>query len=143
MKPFALASLVLILSVSSPSATSAPAATSAPVKPTIKAVVAKPIISDAEIERKIRERFAASKINQNHFQVKVTGGTAILEGRTDVIQHKGTATRLAKLAGAKSVKNNIVVSEKAKAKAQANLAEGRRRAQVKRGESRSQVKVVR
>lgn len=115
------------------------AAGPATAKPPVKAPV-KPALTDVEVERRIRERFAASKINANHFQVKVAGGVATLEGRTEIIQHKGTATRLAKLSGARTVKNNIVVSDKAKAKAQANLAEGRRRAQVKRGEVRSPIR---
>jgi len=90
--------------------------------------------SDAEIEKAIRARFAASKIAANHFTVRVQGGVATLEGKTDIVQHKGTATRLAKAAGAVKVVNKIEVSEKAREKAAANLAAGRRRAQVKRSD---------
>ncbi len=95
---------------------------------------------DAEIERAIRARFAGSKIAANGFQVRVEAGTAFLEGRTGVVQHKGTATRLAKAAGAKRVVNRIEISPEAREKAAANLAKGRRRAQVKRGEPRSQTR---
>ena len=91
-------------------------------------------VGDAELEKAIRARFAASKIAVNNFQVRVQGGVATIEGRTDVIQHKATATRLAKRAGAKRVVNNVAVSEKGRQAASANLAKGRRRAQVKRGE---------
>ena len=89
-------------------------------------------ISDADLERAIRARFAASKISTHHFQVHVQGGVATLEGQTDVLQHKGTATRLAKNMGAAKVVNHIAVSQAAKDKAAKNLASGRRRAQVKR-----------
>jgi len=92
-------------------------------------------ISDAELEKAIRERFAASKISRHHFQVHVQGGVATIEGQTDVLQHKGTATRLAKNAGATKVINRVVVSEAAKEKAARNLAAGRRRAQIKRSET--------
>lgn len=90
---------------------------------------------DAELEKAIRARFATSKINSHHFQVHVQGGVATLEGKTDVIQHKGTATRLAKNIGAIRVVNHIEVSEAAKDKAADNLAKGRRRAQIKRSET--------
>jgi osmotically-inducible protein OsmY len=94
-------------------------------------------LSDAELEKAIRARFARSKISTNRFEVHVQGGVATLEGRTDVVQHKGTATRLAKLAGAAGVVNRIQVSQAAREKAAANLEKGRRRAQLKRGEERS------
>src|ERR1051325_10909143 len=73
-----------------------PAAKSAPIRQ-----------SDAQIEAAIRAKFAKSKINADKFQVRVQGGVATLEGRTDVIQHKGTATRLPKTSGAIVVYNNI------------------------------------
>ncbi len=91
-------------------------------------------ISDAELERTIRARFAKSKISTHHFQVHVQGGVATIEGQTDVLQHKGTATRLAKNCGAVAVVNHVAVSQAAKDKAAKNLASGRRRAQVKRSE---------
>lgn len=93
-----------------------------------------PALSDAELEKAIRARFAKSKISTDKFEAHVQGGVATLEGRTDVVQHKGTATRLAKSAGAKQVVNRIQVSQAAKDKAAANLAKGRRRAQIKRSE---------
>jgi hypothetical protein len=95
-------------------------------------------VGDREIEAAIRARFAKSKISQNHFEVRVQGGVAVIEGHTDVIQHKGTATRLAKAAGAREVVNRIELSEAARQRASANLATGRRRAQIKRGEKRSE-----
>jgi len=90
--------------------------------------------SDAGIEKAIRAKLAASKISKNKFEVHVQGGVATLSGRTDVLQHKGTATRLAKSGGASYVVNRIEVSDAAKQKAASNLESGRRRAQVKRGE---------
>jgi hypothetical protein len=96
-----------------------------------------PARSDAEIEKDIRARFAKSKIGAEKYQVHVQGGVATIEGKTGVIQHKGVATRIAKAGGAVTVKNHIEISEAAKEKAAANLATGRRRAQVKRGDARS------
>lgn len=90
--------------------------------------------NDAAIEKAIRAKLAASKISKNKFEVHVQGGVATLTGRTDVLQHKGTATRLAKNGGASQVVNRIEVSEAAKEKAASNLESGRRRAQVKRSE---------
>lgn len=98
---------------------------------------AQPRLSDAQLEANIRARFARSqKISQDHYQVHVQGGVATIEGKTDVMQHKGSATRMARAAGALAVNNRIQLSDAAKQKAAANLATGRRRAQIKRGDSR-------
>jgi BON domain len=98
---------------------------------------AAPRLTDAQLETLIRAKFAKSKINSDKFRVRVQGGIATIEGRTDVMQHKGVATRLARTAGALAVNNHIELSDAAKAKAAGNLEQGRRRAQVKRGEPRS------
>jgi BON domain len=90
--------------------------------------------SDVELEKKIRARFARSKISTDKFQVRVQGGAATITGHTDVLQHKGTATRLAKTAGAVKVINQVEISDAAKQQAAANLASGGRRAQVKRSD---------
>jgi hypothetical protein len=97
----------------------------------------KPATSDARLEAAIRARFAKSKIDADKFQVHVQGGVATIEGRTDVMQHKGVATRLAKTGGAAAVNNHIQISDAAKEKAAANLEKGRRRVQLKRGDARS------
>jgi len=60
-----------------------------------------------------------------HFTVSVQNGVATLEGKTNVIQHKGVATRIAKMGGALAVQNHIQISEEAKAKAAARLAKYR------------------
>lgn len=91
--------------------------------------------SDAELEKAIRARFAKSKIAADKFEVHVQGGKAIIEGATNVLQHKGTATRLARSSGAEEVENHIQPSDEARQKAADNLTKGRRRAQVKRGET--------
>jgi hypothetical protein len=85
------------------------------------ATVVKPSLPDAQIEHTIQQKFAKSKINAEHFTVSVKGGVATLSGKTNVIQHKGVATRLAKTGGATVVKNQIIVSDAAKAKAAAQL----------------------
>ena len=91
--------------------------------------------TDAQIEKAIRARFADSKINEDKFEVHVQGGRATITGNTNVLQHKGVATRLAHAAGATDVVNNIEPSDEAREKAAANLTKGRRRAQIKRTEA--------
>jgi hypothetical protein len=91
------------------------------------ALVAKPNaviarLPDAQIERNIRAKFTKSKINAEHFTVSVLNGIATIGGKTNVIQHKGVATRLAKTGGALAVRNNIQVSDEARSKAAAKLA---------------------
>jgi hypothetical protein len=97
---------------------------------------AAPKLSDPQLEALIRAKFAKSKINADKFTVRVQGGIATLEGRTDIIQHKGVATRLARAAGA-TVNNRIQIGDAAREKAAANLEKGRRRVQIERGEPRS------
>ncbi len=66
---------------------------------------------DAAIEAAIRAKFAKSKISADNFRVSVKSGVAVLEGRTDIPQRKGAATRLAKTGGAREVVNKIQVGE--------------------------------
>jgi hypothetical protein len=102
---------------------------------------ARPHLSDAQLEAAIRAKFAKSKINADKFTVHVQGGVATIEGKTDVMQHKGTATRMARTAGA-TVNNHVQISDAARAKAAGNLEKGRRRVQVKRGEARSDARTI-
>jgi hypothetical protein len=95
---------------------------------------------DKQIEAAIKVKLAKSKIGKDGFTVHVQGGVATWEGTTTVLQHKGAATRMAKTAGAKAVMNHIKVSDAAKQKAEDNLDQGRRRAQVKRGDARTDTK---
>src|SRR5690348_2706391 len=130
-----LATMVLTL------ASAAWAGGNAPAKSAPSKVVTRTTRSDADIEKDIRARFAKSKINAEHFQVHVQGAIASIEGKTDVIQHKGVATRLAKSGGAAAVSNHIEISDAARQKAEQNLESGRRRAQIKRGDVRSEAPV--
>lgn len=91
---------------------------------------------DALVEAEIRARLAKSIIGRDGFTVRVQGGIAFWEGTTNVVQHKGSATRMAKSAGAKKVVNNIRIGDAARQKAADNLDQGRRRAQVKRSDLR-------
>lgn len=77
--------------------------------------------SDAQIDATIRTKLAKSKIGKDGFRFKVAHGVVTWEGTTDVVQHKGSATRMARAAGAVQVINNIQVSAAAKAKAGTNL----------------------
>jgi hypothetical protein len=108
--------------------------TAPPKKPTPAVTTSQ---EDKQIEAIIRAKLAKSKIGKDGFTVRVQGGIAYWEGKTDVVQHKGAATRMAKTGGAKSVVNNIKVSDAAKEKAAANLEDGPRRAQVKRSDPRT------
>ena len=121
---FCLFAVLLPLYAATPSKTSV-----------VKHAVGAPRINDGELERTIRGRFAASKINEDKFTVHVQSAIATITGHTNVIQHKGVATRLAKSSGALAVVNNIEISQAARDKAAKNLASGRRRAQVKRSET--------
>jgi osmotically-inducible protein OsmY len=77
--------------------------------------------SDSQIEATIRTKLAKSKIGRDGFRFKVQRGVVTWEGTTDVMQHKGSATRMAKSAGAAQVVNNIEVSSAGKSKAASNL----------------------
>ncbi len=107
-------------------------AKSAAPAPVAKAAVAKPApaISDQTLQARIQEKFSKSKAGGGKFTVRVERGTAILSGKAEVVQHKGAATRMAKAAGAKSVRNEIVVSEAARQKAAKSLERGRARPAV-------------
>ena len=56
---------------------------------TAKRPAAQPKLSDAQLEAVIRAKFAKSKINADKFTVRVQGGVATIDGKTDVVQHKG------------------------------------------------------
>jgi osmotically-inducible protein OsmY len=129
--PFLACALIAALAGLSQAATVAnpqtlPNKTSATKKPVVK-------LPDAAIEQMIRTKLAKSKIGADKFTVKVQGGVAYWSGKTDVIQHKGAATRMAKAAGAVAVVNNIQISEAARQKAARNLTGGTvPKAQVKK-----------
>jgi len=88
--------------------------------------------SDSQIQARIQAKLAKSKIGRNGFKFTTSGGVTTIEGKANVIQHKGAATRMAKSAGARAVVNNIQISEEARNAARDKLATGRRRAQVTR-----------
>ena len=114
----------------------APAQTKSPTKAKAPPPQGTTAPQDVQIEKDIRARLAKSVIGKDGLSVRVQGGVAYWEGTTNVVQHKGAATRMAKSAGAKKVVNNIKVGDDARQKAAGNLEHGRRRAQVKRSEPR-------
>ncbi len=77
--------------------------------------------TDSQIDATIRMKLAKSKIGKDGFHFHVQRGVVTWEGTTNVIQHKGSATRMAKAAGATQVINNIQISDSARAKGVANL----------------------
>jgi hypothetical protein len=112
----------------------APATAAKPHTRPVPARTVAPRISDADLQRSIQAKVAKSKISVNKFAVTVQGGIVTIAGRTDVIQHKGAATRLARKAGAAGVVNNVVISEAARQKAAANLTKQAKRSEVKRAQ---------
>ena len=78
-------------------------------------------LSDSQIEATIRTKLAKSKIGKDGFRFHVQRGVVTWEGTTSVVQHKGSATRMAKAAGAVQVINKIQVSADGKAKAASSL----------------------
>ncbi|SRR5258708_7934472 len=87
--------------------------------------------SDAEIEATIKTKLAKSKIGKDGFTIHVKNGIATWQGTTQVMQHKGAATRMAKTSGAIQVVNNIKISDDAKQRAAGNLTGAPRRVEVK------------
>ena len=77
--------------------------------------------NDVQIQQTIQAKLAKSKIGKDGFRFHVSHGVVTWEGTTNVMQHKGSATRMAKTAGATRVVNNIQVSAAAKQKAAQNL----------------------
>lgn len=94
------------------------------------------IKADAVIEQNLKQRLAKSKLAANNFTFKVQNGIVTWNGKTDVIQHKGAATRMAKSAGARHVLNQIVISETARRKAAERLERGRKGGEPKRAQLR-------
>lgn len=91
----------------------------------------RPRLSDAELQSKIQAKLAKSKVGKDGFTFHVKGGVVTWEGKTDVMQHKGAATRMARTAGAVEVVNHIKISDAARQRAAGNLNGDVRRAQVK------------
>jgi hypothetical protein len=135
-QPFLSAILTMVLLACS--ASGQPTRPSAPKQTAAKSKQAagRAKLTDPQLEAAIRAKFAKSK-SANQFRVHVQGGVATIEGKTEVVQHKAAATRMAKTAGAGGVNNKVEISDAAKKKAAGNLEEGRRRVQVKRGDARS------
>ncbi len=82
-------------------------------------------LSDAQLLSAIKTKLAKSKLKADHFTVTVVKGVTTFEGTTSIMQHKGAATRIAHTSGAVEVRNNIRISEEAKAKAVAGLTKAR------------------
>jgi hypothetical protein len=62
-------------------------------------------LSNAEIEHAIRAKLAKSKIGKDGFTDHVKGGVVTWAATTNLMQHKGAATRMARSAGAVEVVN--------------------------------------
>jgi hypothetical protein len=84
-----------------------------------------PHLSDAQMEGLIKTKLAKSKMASEGFSIHVHNGIATWEGKTNVIQRKGAATRMARTAGAVQVVNNIKIGEEARRKAIERLSRNR------------------
>ncbi len=71
---------------------------------------AEPPRSDTQIEALIRTKLAKSVIGKDGFTFRVKDGVVYWDGSTNIPQHKGGATRMAKSSGAKRVVNQIRVA---------------------------------
>jgi hypothetical protein len=71
---------------------------------------AEPARSDGQIEAQLRTKLAKSLIGRDGFTFRVKDGVVYWEGSTTIPQHKGSATRMAKSAGARRVVNQIRVA---------------------------------
>ncbi len=78
--------------------------------------------TDSQIESDFRMRLGRSKLASDGIQIRVKAGVATLTGKTSVVQHKGSATRMAKSAGAHQVANQIEISAAAREAAAAKMA---------------------
>lgn len=91
----------------------------------LQGATAKPVrtgpVSDSQIDATIRAKLAKSKIGKDGFTFHVSHGVVTWEGKTNVIQHKGSATRMAHAAGATQVVNRIQIADSAKEKTAGNL----------------------
>ncbi len=67
-------------------------------------------VTDAQLDSAIRTKLAKSKIGKDGFRFHVLHGVVTWDGNTEVGQHKGAATRMARSSGATQVVNNIQVS---------------------------------
>jgi hypothetical protein len=83
--------------------------------PTKTTAAAQPrAVSDEQLEATIKTKLGKSKIGKDGFHFKVQRGIVTWEGNTNIGQHKGAATRMARTSGAVEVINNIKVSNAAK-----------------------------
>lgn len=69
-----------------------------------------PARSDAQIESQLKTKLAKSVIGKDGFTFRVKESVVYWDGATSIPQHKGSATRMAKSAGAKRVVNQIKVA---------------------------------
>jgi osmotically-inducible protein OsmY len=84
--------------------------TKAATSPTKAAAVqSRGSVSDEQLEATIKTKLTKSKIGKDGFHFKVQRGVVTWEGTTNIGQHKGAATRMARSSGAAQVVNNIKV----------------------------------
>ncbi len=101
-----LAHLLLLSALCLGSGLASPAGTTKSNPP----VSAQARVSDSQLESTIRTKLAKSKIGKDGFKFKVARGVVTWEGSTQIGQHKGAATRMARTSGATQVINNIQVA---------------------------------
>ena len=86
-----------------------------PAAPKAKPAKAAMPTSDADIQKCIQDKFANSpSMKDNPPKVSVSGGIATITGEAKNGGQKGAASRLAKLCGAKEVKNEMTMAPKMK-----------------------------
>jgi len=78
--------------------------------------------SDAAIQARLKAKLAHSKLSGDGLRFEVRQGTVEWDGVVPVAQHKGAATRMAKMAGAARVVNRIRVTGGKARRAETNVA---------------------
>lgn len=103
--------LLVVMALSALAQNPAPAKTAEKVKAAKPARAAAAPKSDADVQKCINDKFAASKSVKNG-SAAVNAGVAVLTGEASSGGAKGGATGSAKACGAKSVTNNMTVAAK-------------------------------
>ncbi len=65
---------------------------------------------DADIQKCVEDKLGNSELKSDGITVKVSGGEAVLEGKSKTPGHKGSAGKFAKGCGAQKVTNNIIIT---------------------------------
>jgi osmotically-inducible protein OsmY len=75
---------------------------------------AKKKMADADVQKCFEGKLSGGALKDDGITVKVNNGEAVLEGKSKVPGHKGTASQISKGCGAQKVTNNIIITRNPK-----------------------------